>query len=131
MILGIEDIAGGPAIVAFLTWLVLTGLLYLVCFVAAMQVIDEWTGNGLRKIPVMLGAAFPSALLMAVLNYAPLALALLMAGSNYFRVRKLAAKAAEAGHEPLNTALHYGASYAYILLASALTFYFSGTLSAP
>ena len=79
MILGIEDITGGPQIVAFLVWLALSALFYLVCYMAAMQVIDGWTGNSIAKIPVMFAAAIPSAALMAALDYSPLIIAVVMA----------------------------------------------------
>ena len=131
MILGIEDITGGPQIVAFLVWLALSALFYLVCYMAAMQVIDGWTGNSIAKIPVMFAAAIPSAALMAALDYSPLIIAVVMAVSNYFRVQNLAAKAAEAGREPPNKILHYGASYGYLILVPVLAFYLRGFISAP
>jgi len=129
MILGIEDITGGPQIVAFLIWLALSALFYLVGYMAVMRIIDDWTGNSIVKVPAMLAAAFPTAAIMAALNYAPLVLAVVMAASNYFRVERLAASASGPGQIFPNKALHYGASYAYIFLVPFLAFYFRGALN--
>lgn len=61
MVLGLDDIPGGAGILSFLIWLVLSGLFYLVCYQAALNVLDDVTKNSLLKIPAMLAAAVPSA----------------------------------------------------------------------
>lgn len=132
MILGIEDIAGGAAIVSFLIWLGFTALFYLVCYVAALNVIDDLTKNSVVKIPAVVGAAAVSAGLMSVFNYKPLALFLLMAVSNFFRVKKLVEKNLQ---DPkgfkISIPLHNFASYGYILLVPILAFYFQSRTWLP
>jgi hypothetical protein len=39
MILGLDDIPGGTAFISFLFWIILTGLYYLVCYQAALNVL--------------------------------------------------------------------------------------------
>ena len=66
MILGLEDIPGGTPLFSFFIWLGLSGLFYLVCYVAVLNVLDDLTRNSLLKIPAMLGAAIPLAGLMEI-----------------------------------------------------------------
>ena len=54
MILGLEDIPGGTPLFSFFVWLALSGLFYLVCYVAVLNVLDDITRNSLLKIPAML-----------------------------------------------------------------------------
>ena len=86
MILGLDDIPGGAGILSFLIWLGLSGLFYLVCYQAALNVLDDVTKNSLLKIPAMLLAAIPSAGLMAILHYQFFILFFITAIANYFRV---------------------------------------------
>lgn len=116
MILGLDDIAGGSAIAAFIIWLGLSGLFYLVCYAAALNVIDDQTGNSWLKIPAMWFAALPSAGLMAVFGYKPLVLIILMGAANYFRVKKRATP-------KTSLPLLYIASYGYLALMLGLTYY--------
>ncbi|MBT3923106.1 MAG: hypothetical protein HOF21_11085 [Nitrospina sp.] len=125
MILGLEDIPGGTPIAAFLIWLVLSGLFYLVCFLAVLNVLDDLTRNSLLKIPAMLGATIPAAGLMAVFHYKPFVLGTLILIMNFYRVRKTLQQPPEKwGDLKLNPALFYFSSYAYIFLLVALAIYF-------
>ena len=127
MILGLEDIAGGTPLVSFLIWLALSGLLYLVTYVATLNWLDDLTRNSFMKIPAMLGAAIPSAMLMAVFQYKPFALGALICIANYFRVReKISIIPEKWGDIKPNATLFYGASYAYIFLLIALALYIPG-----
>ena len=56
MILGLEDIPGGTPLFSFFIWLALSGLFYLSCYVAVLNVLDDITRNSLLKIPAMIGA---------------------------------------------------------------------------
>ena len=124
MILGLEDIPGGTPFVAFLIWLALTGLFYLVCFMAVLNVLDDLTRNSLLKIPAMLSAAIPAAGLMTVFNYKPYILGTLILFTNYYRVRdKIQTPPEKWGGLKLNSALFYFASYAYIFLLVATALY--------
>ena len=89
MVLGLDDIPGGAGILSFLIWLGLSGLFYLVCYQAALNVLDDVTKNSLLKIPAMLLAAFPSAGLMAILNYQFVILFIISAIPNHFRIPSL------------------------------------------
>lgn len=123
MILGLEDIPGGTPFVAFLIWLALTGLFYLVCFMAVLNVLDDLTRNSLLKIPAMLGAAIPAAGLMTVFNYKPYLLGALILFANFYRVRnKILNTPKKWGEVKLNSTLFYFASYAYIFLLVAMAF---------
>lgn len=125
MILGLDDIPGGAGFVSFLIWLGLSGLFYLACYQAALNVLDDFTRNSVVKIPVMLAAAFPSAGLMAVLNYKPLILFFIMAVSNYFRIKSLSQPGnKKLGGLKINKPLFFCASYAYLSLVLALALYF-------
>jgi hypothetical protein len=125
MILGLDDIPGGAGIVSFLIWLALSGLFYLVCYQAALNVMDDFTKNSLTKIPVMLAAAVPSAGLMAVLNYRPLILFIITIISNYFRIKSFGQPGSKmlSGMQ-INKPLFYFASYSYLSLVLALAMYF-------
>lgn len=116
MILGWEDIFGGPTILAFLIWVGLTGLFYLVSYMAALNTFDHLTQNSFIKIPLMLGVAPCAAFIVTIFDYNPLILFALMLISNYFRVKKLG----QPGDErfvglTINRPLFYTASYLYII----------------
>jgi hypothetical protein len=130
MILGLDDIAGGQTIFAFLTWVVLTGLFYLVGYLAALNVIDDLTQNGLQKIPAMIAAAAVVAVLMSIFSYKPLVLFPIMAFANYFRVKKFATKLQDKGIT-INYPLFYSSSYLYITLVPILALYFQSRVWLP
>ena len=88
MILGLEDIPGGSTAISFLLWLGYTLLFYLVCYVAALNVMDDLTKNSWVKIPAMWALAVVSAGLMSILHYNPLVLVVIMVVANYSRVQK-------------------------------------------
>ena len=89
MILGLDDIPGGTTFISFLIWVVLTGLYYLVCYLAALNVLDDVTRTSWLKVPVMMLAAIPAAGLIAIFQYKPLVFAVLVSIANYFRVQKI------------------------------------------
>ena len=123
MILGLEDIPGGTPFVAFLIWLALSGLYYLVCYLAVLTVLDDQTQNSLLKIPLMLAAAIPSEGLMAVFHYKPFALGALMCVMNFYRIRTM--QTSEKWQDvKINPTLFYFASYGYIFALIALAIYF-------
>lgn len=125
MILGIEDITGGTTILSFLIWLVLTGLFYLVCYMAALNIFDDITGNHPVKILLLLLIAPMSAFLMAIFDYNPTILFVLMAISNFYRVRdarQLKSKKFEG--QAVNKPLFYTASYLYIAAVFVLALWF-------
>ena len=123
MILGLEDIPGGTPFVAFLIWLVLSGLYYLVCYLAVLNVLDDQTQNSLFKIPAMLAAAIPSAGLMAVFNYKPFVLGALMCVMNLYRIRTM--QTSDKWKDvKINPSLFYLASYGYIFTLIVLAIYF-------
>ena len=123
MILGLEDIPGGTPIASFLIWLALSGLYYLVCYLAVLNVLDDLTQNSLLKIPAMLGAAVPAAGVMAVFHYKPFALGALMCVLNFYRIRNM--QTAEKWKDiTINQPLFYASSYAYIFLLIYLAVYF-------
>ena len=125
MILGLEDIPGGTPLFSFFTWLALSGLFYLVCYMAVLNVLDDLTRNSLLKIPAMLSAAIPSAGLMALFQYKPFVLGTLILVANFFRVRDKIQNTPEKWEKiKINPALFYIASYAYIFLLIALALYF-------
>ena len=125
MILGLEDIPGGTPLFSFFTWLALSGLFYLVCYMAVLNVLDDLTQNSLLKIPAMLGVAIPSAGLMALFQYKPFVLGVLILVANFFRVRDKIQNTPEKWEGlKINPALFYIASYAYIFLLIALALYF-------
>ena len=123
MVLGLEDIPGGTPFVAFLIWLVLSGLYYLVCYLAVLNVLDDQTQNSLLKIPAMLAAAIPSAGLMAVFNYKPFVLGTLMCVMNLYRIRTM--QTSDKWKDvKINPSLFYLASYGYIFTLIVLAIYF-------
>ena len=123
MILGLEDIPGGTPFVALLIWLALSGLYYLVCYLAVLNVLDDQTQNSVLKIPAMLAAAIPSAGLMAVFNYKPLVLGALMCVMNLYRIRTI--QTSDKWKDvKINPSLFYLASYGYIFTLIALAIYF-------
>ena len=123
MILGLEDIPGGTTFVAFLVWLALSGLYYLVCYLAVLNVLDDQTQNSLFKIPAMLAAAIPSAGLMAVFNYKPFVLGALMCVMNLYRIRTM--QTSDKWKDvKINPSLFYLASYGYIFTLIVLAIYF-------
>ncbi len=125
MILGLDDIPGGAGILSFLIWLVLSGLFYLVCYQAVLNVLDDVTKNSLLKIPAMLVAAVPSAGLMAILHYQFLILFFLSAIANYFRIKSFSQEESKkfAGIK-INKPLFFIASYGYLILVLLLADYF-------
>ena len=126
MILGLDDIPGGTTFISFLIWIVLTGLYYLVCYLAALNVLDDVTGNSWIKLPAFICAAIPCAGLMAVFNYKPYIFAILVSFANYFRVKKMIQNPnLKMGDLKINPALFYLCSYSYIALLIIFTFYFS------
>ena len=124
MILGLDDITGGREIVGFFVWLGLTFLLYLVGYVAALNVIDDLTKNRSIKIPIMWGIAFVTSGLMSILNYNPLILFFVMLVANYFRLKNLTLSNNEKFENfAPSKAIFYIASYGYILLVLGITHY--------
>ena len=125
MILGLDDIPGGTTFISFLIWVVLTGLYYLVCYLAALNVLDVVTQNSWLKVPVMMLAAIPAAGLMAIFQYKPFVFAILVSIANYFRVQKIIQTPnSKWGNIKINPTLFYLASYGYIALLATLAFYF-------
>ena len=125
MILGLDDIPGGTTFISFLTWVGLTGLYYLVCYLAALNVLDDVTRNSWLKVPVMMLAAIPAAGLMAIFQYKPFVFAILVSIANYFRVQKIIQTPnSKWGNIKINPTLFYLASYGYIALLATLAFYF-------
>ncbi len=124
MILSWEDIAGGETIAAFLVWLVLTGLFYLVCYIAVLNVIDDLSRNSSMKVPMMFGASIPTAGLMAIFGYKPLVWVVLVAVANYFRVRELGQPGKKLAGLAVNRPLFYMGSYLYIAMVGIMAFYF-------
>ena len=125
MILGLDDIPGGTTFISFLIWVVLTGLYYLVCYLAALNVLDDVTRNSWLKVPVMMLAAIPAAGLMAICQYKPFVFAILVSIANYFRVQKIIQTPnSKWGNIKINPTLFYLASYGYIALLATLAFYF-------
>ena len=122
MILGIQDIPGGTPVIIFLNWLALSGLYYIVCFLATLNVLDDLTQNSLIKIPAMLVAAIPSAGLMTVFDYKPFVLGALMCVMNFYRIRGFSTSKKWKDIK-VNQPIFYLASYAYIFLLIALAFY--------
>lgn len=125
MILGLEDIPGGQTAFAYLIWLALTALFYLVCYMAVLNVIDDVTKNRWSKIPMALAVSVPSALIMSVFSYRPTVLFLLMAVSNYFRVTALAKPESKRFKDlTIRKPLFFAASYLYIVMVPLLAWYF-------
>ena len=125
MILGLEDIPGGSTAISFLVWLGYTLLFYLVCYVAALNVMDDLTKNSWVKIPAMWTLAVVSAGLMSILHYKPLALVTIMAVTNYSRVQKQISSDNKNFKDPkMSKTLFYIASYGYIFLVLGLAYYF-------
>ena len=125
MILGLDDIPGGTTFISFLIWVVLTGLYYLVCYLAALNVLDDVTRNSWLKVPVMMLAAIPAAGLMAIFQYKPFVFAILVSIANYFRVQKIIQTPnSKWGNIKINPTLFYLASYGYIALLATLACYF-------
>ena len=116
MVLGLEDIVGGTSILAFLIWLGFTGLFYLACYLATLNILDHITKNSLIKIPLFMVIAPLAAFMISIFNYNPLMLFLLMMISNYFRVKKLGGPDDKRFQGlTLNRPLFYIASYLYII----------------
>ena len=124
MILGLDDITWGKEIVAFFIWLGLTFLFYLVGYVAALNVLDDFTKNSWIKIPAMWGLSIITAGLMVILNYNPLVLFFVMLAANYLRLKNLTSSNNEKFKDlKINKALFYIASYGYIFLVLGITHY--------
>ena len=130
MILGLEDIPGGSTAISFLVWLGYTLLFYLVCYVAALNVMDDLTKNSWVKIPAMWALAVVSAGLMSILHYNPLVLVVLMAVANYSRVQKQVSSDNKNLNNPkMSKTLFNIASYGYIFLVLGITYYFQRNYS--
>ena len=130
MILGLEDIPGGSTAISFLLWLGYTLLFYLVCYVAALNVMDDLTKNSWIKIPAMWTLAVVSAGLMSILHYNPLVLVVLMAVANYSRVQKQVSSDNKNLNNPkMSKTLFNIASYGYIFLVLGITYYFQRNYS--
>ena len=130
MILGLEDIPGGSTAISFLLWLGYTLLFYLVCYVAALNVMDDLTKNSWVKIPAMWTLAVVSAGLMSILHYNPLVLVVLMAAANYSRVQKQVSSDNKNLNNPkMSKTLFNIASYGYIFLVLGITYYFQRNYS--
>ena len=124
MILGLDDITGGIEIVAFLIWLGLTFLFYLVGYVAALNVVDDLTKTSWIKIPAMWGLSIITAGLMVILNYNPLILFFIMLAANFLRLKNMTSHHNEkAIGFKINKVLFYIASYGYIFLVLGITHY--------
>ena len=124
MILGLDDILGGKAIVGFCIWLGLTGLFYMSGYVVALNVVDNITKNSWIKIPAMWSLSFVTSGLMSIFNYNPLILFFIMLVANFFRLKKLSAHDNESYTDlKLNKIIFYLASYGYIFLVLAVTHY--------
>lgn len=122
MVLGWEDIFGGPTILAFLTWLVLTGLFYLVFYLAALNTLDHITRNSFLKFPALLAVAPTAAFIISIFSYNAMILFVLMMVSNYFRVKKMGGPDDKRfSGLILNRPLFYIASYLYIITLYALS----------
>tara|TARA_B100000686_G_scaffold238971_1_gene247243 strand:+ start:200 stop:598 length:399 start_codon:yes stop_codon:yes gene_type:complete len=125
MILGLDDIPGGTTFISFFIWVVLTGLYYLVCYLAALNVLDDVTRNSWLKVPVMMLAAIPAAGLMTIFQYKPFVFSLLVSIANYFRVQKIIQTPnPKWGNIKINPTLFYLASYGYLALLATLAFCF-------
>jgi hypothetical protein len=124
MILGLDDISGGKAIVDFLIWFGLTGLFYIAGYIVALNVIDNITKNSWIKIPVMWSLSFVTSGLMSIFNYNPLILFFIMLVANYFRLKKLSTHNKEQYRTiKVNKTAFYLASYGYIVLVLGITHY--------
>ena len=125
MILGLDDIPGGTTFISLLIWVILTGLYYLVCYMAALNVLDDVTRNSWLKVPAMMLAAIPAAGLMTIFQYKPFVFAILVSIANYFRVQKIIrTPSSKWGDMKINPTLFYLASYGYIALLTTQAFYF-------
>ena len=125
MILGLDDIPGGTTFISLLIWVILTGLYYLVCYMAALNVLDDVTRNSWLKLPAMMLTAIPAAGLMIIFQYKPFVFAILVSIANYFRVQKIIrTPSSKWGNMKINPTLFYLASYGYIVLLTILAFYF-------
>ena len=120
MILGIDDIAGGATILSLLAWLGLTFMYYIVCYLAVLNIIYDL--NSPFKIAQLLLASAPAAFLMALFNYQPLILCILMGISNFHRIKALNTPN---NLDPAQTPkkLFYKIGYIYIIMVCALAFY--------
>ena len=124
MILGLDDISGGKAIVDFLIWFGLTGLFYIAGYIVALNVIDNITKNSWIKIPVMWSLSIVTSGLMSIFNYNPLILFFIMLTANYFRLKKLSTHNTEqCATIKFNKVPFYLASYGYIVLVLVITHY--------
>ena len=125
MILGLDDIPGGTTFISLLIWVILTGLYYLVCYMAALNVLDDVTRNSWLKLPAMMLTAIPPAGLMTIFQYKPFVFAILVSIANYFRVQKIIrTPSSKWGDMKINPTLFYLASYGYIVLLTILAFSF-------
>ncbi len=125
MILGIEDITGGATLLAFLIWLGFTALFYGVLYLTVLNISDDFTKNSFLKVPLLFLLAPVSSFFMAIFNYNPIVLFLLMMISNYFRVRGMGKKDNPRFKDiSINKPLFYTASYLYIITVFSLASWF-------
>jgi len=125
MILGLDDILGGETFFSFLIWVILTGLYYLVCYLATLNVLDDVTRNSWLKLPALMLAAIPSAGLMAVFSYKPYIFSILILFANYFRVKNIIKNPNPKWKDfKANPIVFYLCSYSYIVLLTILALYF-------
>ncbi len=125
MILSWEDIIGGSTLASFLIWVILTGLFYLVFYLAVLNTIDEFTKNSFLKIPILLIVSPLSAFIMAIFKYSPLVLIVLISISNFYRVKGIAQSGLK-NHKNLKIIqpLFFAASYLYIVFLFVLSLWF-------
>ena len=89
-----------------------------------LNVIDDLSKNNPMKVPMLIGASIPSAGLMAILSYKPLAWLILVAVANFFRVRHLGKPGSKKFEgQYINRPLFYIGSYLYLALVGFLAFY--------
>ena len=124
MILGLDDIPGGTTFISFFIWVILTGLYYLVCYLATLNVLDDVTRNSWLKLPALMLATIPSAGLMAVFSYKPYIFSILILFANYFRVKNIIQNPNPKWRGfKANPTVFYLCSYSYIVLLTILAFY--------
>ena len=111
----------------YIIWIILSLLFYVVCYLAVLNLIDDFTRNNYLKIPSMIIASIPSAFLMAILDYRPIFFFALIIFTNYYRIEQIL----NPENTPkkllglkLNPKLFYCSSYLYIVLMCGLAYYF-------
>lgn len=109
-------------------WVLLSPFFYVVCYLAVLNIIDDFTKDSFLKIPFFLIAAFPAAFLMAVLNYRhPIFLIALSCVANFYRVQERLRQKVDHGLKRpsnLSPGLFFCASYLYLTVLCILAYYF-------